>query len=351
MDLKIPEGLVARNPQFIKDIPADAIIIDAHLLKTFRVCEEKYNLFEQKHWVTNTMSAAPAFGIAMHEGIAGFRNAKRDGMKYPDAYQHGAKILLEAYKKNMPPDSKSEVAQDDKRSAQNAWRIFTGHCEHYEPMGLKYPYVEVPFAMLLGQINLPFYHSTHNCSGVAGTPCSINTTQRDVIYVGIIDAIIEWQAVQFVNDIKTTAWILNQNWLDGFQMDQGMIGYTVAARELLGIDTSRALIHAIWVSTPAKTAKGKKLDEYFHTKELYWDDSQLDEWRQNTLNTIQDIETRKVDGKWSMAYNEDCNSFGMCPYRPVCSSPPAAREQLLTMDFHKAIWTPLEDERLHKIEE
>ncbi|KKK88626.1 hypothetical protein LCGC14_2741270, partial [marine sediment metagenome] len=252
--------------------------------------------------------------------------------------------LLEAYKKNMPPDSTSEVAQDDKRSPQNALRIFTGHCEHYEPMGLEYPYVEVPFAMLLGQIQV-----TSKKSLVEGDYKMV-TKDVDVIYVGIIDAIIKWQAVQFVNDIKTTAWILNQNWLDGFQMDQGMIGYTVAARELLGIDTSRALIHAIWVSTPAKTAKGKKLDEYFHTKELYWDDSQLDEWRQNTLNTIQDIEMRKLDGKWSMAYNEACNSFGMCPYRPICSSPPGAREQLLTMDFHKAIWTPLEDERLQKIE-
>ncbi|KKL15866.1 hypothetical protein LCGC14_2501320, partial [marine sediment metagenome] len=315
---------------------------------------EKYNLFEQKHWVTNTMSAAPAFGISMHEGIAAFRIAKRDGMKYPEAYHTGAMALVEAYKKNMPPDSKSEVAQDDKRSAQNALRIFTGHCEHYEPMGLKYPYVEVPFAMLLGQISLPPKITStppHPDSPLNVGVTSLEMRTVDVIYVGIIDAIIEWQAVQFVNDIKTTAWILNQNWLDGFQMDQGMIGYTVAARELLGIDTSRALIHGIWVSAPAKTAKGKKLDDYFHTKELYWDESQLNEWRQNTLNTIQDIEMRKQDGKWSMAYNEACNSFGMCPYRPVCSSPPGAREQLLTMDFHKAIWTPLEDERLQKIED
>ena len=323
-------------------ISPDSIIIDSHLLKTFRVCEEKYNYFQQKHWVSNTMSAAPAFGIAMHEGIASFRKGKRDGMKYPEAYQTGAKALLEAYKKNMPPDSQSEVAQDDKRSAQNALRIFTGHCEHYEPMGLKYPYVEVPFAMLLGQIT----------QGPPQTHPSMEKQKMiDVIYVGIIDAIIEWPGSLYVNDIKTTAWILNQNWLDGFQMDQGMIGYIIAARELLGIDTSRALIHAIWVSSPPKTAKGKPLDEYFHTKELYWDESQLDEWRQNTLNTIQDIETRKLDGKWSMAYNEACNSFGMCPYRPVCSSPSGAREQLLKMDFHKAIWTPLDDERLQKIEE
>ena len=102
MKLEVSGGAtVLTNAQFITAIPDDAIIIDAYLLKTFRVCEEKYNLFEQKHWVSNLMSAAPAFGISMHEGIAAFRIAKRDGMKYPDAYQHGAKILLEAYKKNM----------------------------------------------------------------------------------------------------------------------------------------------------------------------------------------------------------------------------------------------------------
>ncbi|KKK53862.1 hypothetical protein LCGC14_3090550, partial [marine sediment metagenome] len=85
------------GPLSTLEVSDDAIIIDAHLLKTFCVCEEKYNYFEQKHWVPNAMSAAPAFGISMHEGIAAFRIAKRDGMKYPEAYHTGAMALVEAY--------------------------------------------------------------------------------------------------------------------------------------------------------------------------------------------------------------------------------------------------------------
>lgn len=327
-----------QNSQLLTDIKPDTLIYDSHLVKTFRACGEKFRLFEVEHWVPNVMSAAPSFGIAMHEGIAIFRTAKRDGQKYPEAYQTGAKALLESYKKHMPPVSQSEVKQDDKRSAQNALRIFTGYCEHYEPQTLKFPHVEIPFAILLGQIT----------SG--GVEKEIPATVRDVIYVGIIDAVIEMHGALYVNDLKTTAWSVAQSWLDGFQVDQGMMGYVVAARELLGIESNKGLIHGMWIASAPKSGKGKPLDEYFHTKELLWDEDQLSEWRTNTLNTIEEIELRKQDGKWQMDFGQNCGAFGGCPYRNICGSTPNAREQLLKMDCHKAVWTPLEDERLTPLE-
>lgn len=329
-------------PISLKDVKPDTLIYDSHLVKTFRACDEKFRLFEVEHWVPNTSSAAPSFGIAMHEGIATFRTAKHEGMQYPEAYQAGAKSLLESYKKHMPPESQSEVKQDEKRSAQNALRIFTGYCEFYEPQALKFPHVEVPFAILLGQI------STR--TPVTVKDGEIQDPMRDVIYVGIIDAVLEMHNALYVNDLKTTAWNVQQSWLDGFQVDQGMMGYVVAAKELLGIDNNKGLIHGMWVQSPPKSGKGKPLNEYFHTKELWWDESQLSEWRQNTLNTIEAIELRKQDGKWQMDFGQNCGAFGGCPYRNVCGSTPAAREQLLKMDFHKAIWTPLEDERLSPLE-
>src|SRR5919112_1583855 len=147
-----------------------AIIIDAHLLKTFRACQEKYRYFEIQHIVSKGRKAAPAFGIAMHEGIATFRLAKKDGQKFEDAYETGAKALLASYKKNMPTEALTEVMQDDRRSPRNALRIFRGYCLHYEPVGIQFHYIESPFALYVGSVPTP-------------------TGEKDVVYVGIIDAV------------------------------------------------------------------------------------------------------------------------------------------------------------------
>lgn len=338
MEISDTTKATALTPEFLAQYP-NALIYDGHLIKTYRACGEKFRQFEMEHQIAKKTQAAPSFGIAMHEGIAQYRLAKKDSKIYTEAYDLGAKALLESYKMNMPTESQSEVMQDDKRSARNALRLYTGHTEHYEPVGLKFLYVETPFAMLLGQISLPDPGSDQH------------SHLRDVIYVGIIDAVVEWQSRIYVNEIKTSAWRIDQNILDGFAMDQSFIGYVVATRELLGIDTNYGLLHMMWVASPPKSGKGKPLDEYYYTKELYWDQAQMDEWRRNTLNTIQEIEMRKVDGKWIADWGQNCGAYGGCPYRPVCMSTPDARAQLLTMDYERKIWTPLEDERLQKITE
>ena len=327
-------------PDLIKNTDLDltkCIVIDAHLLKTYSACNEKFNLFELQHLVAKGSKAAPAFGIAMHEGVAIFRSSKKAGIQYSPALELGMKALLEAYKKYMPTESLAEVKTDDKRSPANALRIFEGYCQHYESQALQFHHIEVPFAMHIGQICLPTAREVEE--------------QRDVVYVGIIDAVVEMNSKIYVNDLKTTSWSINQNWLDGFQMDQGLIGYMLAARELLGVDTQNALVHGIWVQSPPKSKSGKPLDEYFRTKELYWDKDQINEWHSNTLAKIQEIETKKANaGPWLKDFGQNCGAFGGCDYRPLCSATPNARQQLIDLNYIQARWTPLEDERLQKIE-
>jgi hypothetical protein len=322
-------------PELVTNADIDiskAVIIDAHLLKTYRACQQKFNLFELLHIVGRSRKAAPSFGIAMHEGIEHFRKAKMAGKKYTEAYKIGAEALLAAYKKFMPKESMMEVMQDDRRSPKNALRIFTGYCEHYEPVALKFLYVESPFALYLGPVE------------------TINGP-KDVVYVGIIDGVFDMGGQIYVNDLKSTAWTISEHYLEGFKMDQGLLGYMVAARELLNVDTHQAIVHAMWIQAEAKDPKrAKKLDEYFHTKELYWEDSQITEWHQNVLNTVAEIEMRKADGKWIMDFGQNCGAFGGCDYRAICSAPPAIRAQLIKMDYDFGMWSPLEDERMQKLD-
>ena len=309
------------------------IVLDAHLIKTYRACEQKFKWFQEEHVIPKAMKAAPSFGIAMHDGLAGFRQAKKDGADYSTAYEKGAKDLLESYKKHMPLENQSEVKQDDARSARNALRLYTGFCEHFEPAGLEYLYVEVPFALFLDQVYIP-----------------LSDQKKDVIYTGIIDAVIKDHGVVRVNDIKSSGWTITDKSLNIYKMDQGLKGYVVATKQLLGLDTNYACVHALWVQGEPKDPKrAKPLDSYFHNKDLYWDDEQLEEWKLDTLRTAVKIETSKLTDEWQKDNGQNCGAFGGCDYLDLCSRTPSARQQLIDLDFAKGIWTPLESERMQKL--
>ena len=328
-----------------KDIDlSSAIVIDSTLIKTFRACPQKYNYFNIQHYVPKSRKSAPSFGIAMHEGIAVFRQMRMSGKRYPEAVEIGQAALQKAYTEHMPLEAQSEVMQDDRRSITNAIRLYHGFCQHFEPCGYTYTHIEVPFALWLGQIKVPNLDIDGTWSG---------WILKDVIYTGIIDAVLEFGGLAYVTDIKTTGMNITESWLDGFKMDQGLPGYLLAARELLGANTNHAMVHAMWIQKEPKSGKGKPLDEYFHTKPLYWDEDQLAEWQQNTLRTVGMIEEAKGSNRYIMDFGaSSCNSFGVgCDYRNVCSLTPSARPQRLEMDYRKALWTPLEDERLQPLED
>lgn len=335
------------DPRLKSNVSANfekSIVIDAHLLKTYRACQQKFNLFEMQNVVSKGLKAAPSFGIAMHEGIAEFRMARAAGKGFDDSYQLGVEKLIRSYAAHMPPEMRSEVMQDDRRGPKNAIRLYTGFCEFFEPIGLEYLYVEVPFAMQVGTIEAPI------AMEVRGGRRIWDYEKREVIYVGIIDAVIKEYGHVLVNDIKSTAWSITPKWLDGFKMDQGLIGYVLAVRELLGIDTQRGSVHAMWVQAEPKSRGGKPLNEYFHNKALFWDHDQFEEWHLNVLRTVAEIEHKKFTGEWIWDYGQNCGAFGGCDYRSICSAPPGVRKRLIEMDYSRGVWSPLEDERMQKLE-
>ena len=312
--------------------PSKTIVLDAHLLKSYRKCQKYFYWFEQQHVIAKQNSAAPAFGIAMHEGIEQFRKAKMAGLAFDACYKLGTAALMAALKKHMPPEYLSPTMQDEARAPKNALRIFTGYCNHYEASNLKFHHVEVPFALYFGSFEY-------------------NGKTIDAIYTGIIDAVLEMFQRIYVNDLKTTGWNINQEWLDGFKLDQGLLGYMVAAKHVLGVDTNYAVIHGIWIKAEAKNPKyAKPIDEYFHTNEIYWDEAQINEWSENTLATAREIYIKQNDpaAYWQMSYGDACGMYGGCTYRPLCTTTPAGRATKINLDYEHAIWRPLEDERLQK---
>jgi hypothetical protein len=265
----------------------------------------------------------------IHAAVDGYRKAKQKAMSADDSLQVGLIVLRKAYVENMPAEFKSDPCPDERYSLANAERLFGGYVEKFEPHNLEFLYLEQSLGVPLGKVR-----------------------GRDVILAGIVDATVKMQGLIFVNDIKTTAKPITQNYLDNFRLSQALMGYYYMSKKLMSEPIYGALIHAVWVQKEAKNSKAaKSLSEYFHAATYTYDDSQMDEWLENTLTTVDEILWAYETEKWPLNLGESCAMYNGCTYRGICWTTPAGRARVAEMDFEKWTWTPLEDVRSRRLEE
>lgn len=311
--------------------PRETLVIDATMISTFRACEEKYNKRMEQLLVSKYNNGAIGSGLAYHEGGAAFRQARKAGFSLEESFNVGLYKLRESYPKFMPIEFVNGPIPDERRSLPNLERIFEAWCVYEAKQAFKYLYIEQSGGISLG---------------------SIERSDRiyDIIYSIIIDAVVEMQGCIFVDDIKTTTMNITQAYKDSFRLSQQIMGYNIAATELLGVPIYGGLISVVWFQKEAKSGKGKPVDEYFHSVPVTYTPDQLEEWHTNTLLTINKILDAKERREWQMDLGDSCKAYNGCTYKSVCWAPPKARESIIKMDFERATWTPLEEIRSRKIE-
>jgi hypothetical protein len=311
--------------------PRETLVIDATMISTFRACEEKYNKRMEQLLVSKYNNGAIGSGLAFHEGGAAFRQARKSNLSPQDSFNVGLFKLRETYPKFMPIEFVNGPIPDERRSLPNLERIFEAWCVHELKQNYKYLYIEQSGGIALGSIER-------------------HDRIYDIIYSIIIDAVVEMQGCVFVDDIKTTTMNITQAYKDSFRLSQQIMGYTVAAAELLGLPIYGGLISVVWFQKEAKSGKGKPVDEYFHSVPVTFAKDQLDEWHTNTLRTINKILDAKESGEWQMDLGDSCKAYNGCTYKQLCWAAPSARQAIIKMDFERATWTPLEEVRSRKIE-
>lgn len=328
----IDEKLIAGKPiELAKSSkPHQTFIVDATMISTFRACEEKYRKrFEDLH-VAKGNNGALGSGLAFHEGAAAFRQARKSGQSVQDGFNCGLYKLREFYAKEMPPEFVNGPCPDERRSLPNLERIFEAWCSYEAQQGFEYLYIEQSMGISLGSIE----------RGAA---------IYDIIYAGIIDAVVKQQGCIFVDDIKTTTMNVTQAFKDSFRVSQQFMGYTAGMKEMLGNEIYGAMASIVWFQKEAKSGKGKPVSEYFHTVPVTYTDDQLEEWHTNTLRTINRILDCEEAGEWQLDFGDSCKTYNGCTYKSICGATPKIREQIIKMDFERMTWTPLEEVRARKV--
>lgn len=154
-----------------------------------------------------------------------------------------------------------------------------------------------------------------------------------IILCGHLDRMVEYGPHVYIQDQKTTQSAITSRYFDGYNPDSQMSLYTFAGKAIFGLPIKGIMIDA------AQIAVGfTRFERGFSFR----DDSQLNEWYENSLYHIEKARQATRDNYFPLNPSS-CSQFGGCEFRHICSKAPGVREQFLKGDFVKGKrWDPLE---------
>jgi hypothetical protein len=296
--------------------------LDNHLISHFLDCQRKgYYMIERKI-VPQGFKLPLGFGIAMHKGVEVFNLAKKQGMAPRDALVLATTAMRTEYDTYMDPQWTAQYALDiyEKHSWANAERLLSGYFQKYYGEPSQVLYAETPFAISLG------HTPKHN---------------YEIIYTGVMDAVIVYQGHTYVEETKTTGEFPSLHFFKKFEVLNALTGYVKAAQELLHEPPHGCVVRAIWKQPPPKTRSTKVFDDWFQSYTVTRSPDTIKEWVVNILYAVDDYIDARERGYFRRANSEVCTIWGECAYYRLCANSPGVREVIINQQYDVQEWDPL----------
>jgi hypothetical protein len=175
-------------------------------------------------------------------------------------------------------------------------------------------------------------------NGVPAVELSFTLEIADhIVYCGHLDRVSTMGGSNFVVDQKTTGGTVGPYYFKQFSPDNQMSGYSFAGRALLKTPIRGVIIDAAQIAV-----NFTRFERSITTRTQ----AQLDEWLENTLQTIDYMRgiTARAEGEASgFPMNlASCGNYGGCPFRNICGVDPSIRENYIRAEFVEHNWDPLE---------
>lgn len=322
-----------QNPELIGGFPE---IFDSSMLATFKACAEKFRKNYIMHWKPKASSVHLHAGGAFAKGLEVTRKAfytgeiigkvqakdgtsqwasiQREPQDAETAIALGLQALMAAYGNfECPPDSA--------KSAERMAGAFEFYFDNY-PLSHEdgYPIITPGGARA---IEYSFAHPLPILHPVTGNP---------LLYVGRMDAIIQYAGGRYIDDEKTTTQ-LGASWSRQWDLRSQFTGYCWGAREA-GIEVDGAIVRGVSI-----------LKTKYDTQQAigYRPDWQIDRWYKELLEWIEDIiinyQKRGPEGPWRHNLDHSCAEYGGCEFREACLS--VDEQPWLETAFEHRVWNPL----------
>lgn len=315
----------------LKLVDGDTLLIDNSSLEAFTQCARKgeYRIIHKR--VEAEDKSALNFGAALHSALE--LRYRACGANEPTLETEARQLLLLERWWERQPTALGDyrtlgLAQQTIQKYNRKWTT-----EAFDvPLLEGQPVVEQPFAMPLGIIyNWDVNEPEH--------PAEIK-----VVWTGRIDLIIKEGDAYFVLDHKSTK-MGGDYFMTEFAMSSPLMGYCWAMRERYKVNVQGGIINGLVVRAPVANPKAgtKKLDP-FPRQKFFFDNERLDEWRDNTLQLVQQFLNANSAGIFPMHQKQCVTKYGKCEYWDVCTLSKDARLPYLYSDAYRTDdWSPLTD--------
>lgn len=283
---------------------------DSSMLGTFKSCAQKFHREYLEHWKPRDASVHLHAGGAFAKGVETTRRAfYEEGKSADEAIALGLQALLIAYGDfDCPPDSA--------KSAERMAGAFEFYWSNYP---LDQETSPVLFAGGKHAIEYSFAEPLPIAHPITGNP---------ILYVGRLDAILNYAGGQFIVDEKTTS-RLGSSWSQQWDLRSQFTGYVWACGRA-GIKVDGAIVRGVSI-----------LKTKYETQEAisYRPEWQVERWFEELLLWVEDIKICFAKGKWRHNLDHACTDYGGCPFTDLCRT---QTDFGLETHFERRLWNPLE---------
>lgn len=293
-------------------------IFDSSMLSSFKSCPELFRKQYIEHWKPKGQSVHLHAGAAFAKGLEVARSSFFvNGDPSDSAIAKGLGALLDAYGDFQCPS-------DSAKSCERMLGAFEFYFDNY-PLSLD---DSVP-------IELPGNKRGIEYSFAHPLPINHPVTGDPLLYVGRMDAIINYAGSHYICDEKT-ATSLGPTWSRQWDLRGQFQGYSWGCREA-GIRVAGAIVRGVSI------LKTKYETQQAIIPQPEW---LIDRWYDELLQWIQDIKINwaasyglQLSIPWRHNLDHECASFGGCQFRTCCTS--QNETPWLETYFERRYWNPL----------
>jgi hypothetical protein len=304
------------NSSFSRVLPGLQLAVDSTSLGEFKTCPRKYYYSIVLGWQPRATSVHLVFGILLHQGREDYEKARCTGLGHEEALR---KALRETLRRTWNAElARPWSSGDANKNRLTLVRTLVWLLDEHGPddplativLANGHPAVELSFRFDSGMVA---------STGEAFTLC------------GHLDRLVELNGERFVNDIKSTKSTISASFFHQYAPDNQFSMYNLAGQVAFGVPVSGVVVDACQVAVSFSR---------FERGLVQRTQAQLDEWLVDTGSWLRTMDTAAQTGHWPQN-DKACHHYGGCQFRPVCSRPPAAREQWLQADYVRRVWDPL----------
>lgn len=277
-----------------------------------------------------------------------------DGDSHAEAQRYVLNVLLvNTYDFVAKRPWESTIPQKSRKTLLRTFILYTDrfHGENLETVILRNgkPAVELSFRLEVNIQTSITQVPCHDCDGVGRMPdtdaeciyCGgLGMVGEEVLLCGHMDKIVDWKDRAtgdsmglWITDQKTSRYALDDRYFAQYSPNIQVSLYTLAGKAVFHKEVEGLIIDATQVLTGGSR---------FRRKEIYRDPEHLEEFMRDFHYYFRELERRVEENYFPM--NPTACGFGnmICRYREVCSTSPAARQDVLNDFFTRRTWDPLQ---------